>query len=789
MTPTAESNPASEIDQYCTHLAVIGLACRFPGAEHIDEFWHNLSSGVDSVSRFAARPTAAPGGGVREYVPAGGLLQSPEWFDAGYFGYTPREALLLDPAHRVLLECAVEAIERAGYDPRRYPGSIGVYAGCGESSYAQILRARRDQLSSVTDWDIRMGTAGDFLSSKVAYKLGTRGPAVAVQAACATSLVAVHLAAQALLAGECDLALAGGTSVHVPPKLGRYTVGGILSPTGTCRAFDARADGVVGGQGCGLAVLKRLPEALADGDHIHAVVRGSAVNNDGMDRVGFTAPGIRGQAEVIRAAQLVADVPPATVTYVETHGTATPVGDPIEVTALTKAFGGDVRDRREHCWLGSVKTNIGHTDAAAGIAGFIKAVLAVEHGLIPPSLHFTEPNPAIDFDAGPFRVVTERQPWKPAGLPRRAGVSSFGLGGTNAHVVLEQRPAAVPRDSAPVEQVLVLSARTPAALEIATARLAEHLDHHPEQALADIAWTLQVGRREHQCRRYAVVRGRDDAVHVLTGGAPDRLVSGTYARDGRPVAYLCPDVDEHALARQLATARRWAVLGPGPDVALGRGFGALTAAMLLSLAVTATTDVPPQEVVYGEDTLTTALAAPDRLFMEIGDDTMCAELRDHPLWTEQHVAVATTDPLTALGELWLAGVAINWRVVHDGHRLRVPLPTYPFERQRYLVEAEPTKTPPAPPDPLAGVVRNTEQAVSLLFTEMLGLQDVDPDDSFFDLGGDSLVATRLVARVGELFPVALDLRSMYVAPSVRELASLIDTRLTSDATIATVHDG
>ncbi|MEU4768077.1 beta-ketoacyl synthase N-terminal-like domain-containing protein [Actinosynnema sp. NPDC023794] len=788
MTRSADPpNPAwdAEDDLYSTHIAVIGLACRFPGADTVAEFWHNLSSGVDSVTRFPPRSAAGPGGG-REYVPGGGVLRSPEWFDAGYFGYTPREALLIDPQHRVLLECAVEALDSAGYDPGRYPGSIGVYAGCSESSYARILRARRDDMPSVTDWDIRMGTAADFLCSKVAYKLGTRGPAVAVQAACATSLVAVHLAAQALLAGECDLALAGGTSVHVPPRLGRFTTGGILSPTGTCRAFDASADGVIGGQGCGIAVLKRLSEALADGDHVHAVVRGTAVNNDGAGRVGFTAPGVEGQADVIRAAQRVAGVRPSSITYVEAHGTATPVGDPIEVAALTRAFGESAR--QETCWLGSVKTNIGHTDAAAGIAGFIKTVLAVEHGVIPPSLHFTEPNPDIDFDASPFAVVTEPRRWAPAGLPRRAGVSSFGLGGTNAHVVLEQRPAPAPRGSAPAEQVLVLSARTPAALDATTRRLAEHLDRHPEQALADVAWTLQVGRRRHGYRRYAVVTGRDDAVHVLTGGAPERLVTGDHAREDRPVALLFPDVPAHDRADQHARARWWAALGLDPDLALGRGSGASTAAAL-DLPGTCAGDAAPHDVVLTEHTLAQALADPARVFVEIGDGALCAALADHPLWTNQHVAVVAADPLAALGELWLAGVEVRWDQVHRARRARVPLPTYPFQRQRFLVESEPEQRRVAGPDPLAGAGRDTAHVVSGLFTEMLGIHDIDPDDSFFDLGGDSLVATRLVARVGEIIPVVLDLRSVYVAPSVRELAALIDARLAEGATAAAVHDG
>lgn len=735
----------SGVGQRDTDIAVIGLACRFPDAMDVDQFWGNLVSGVDSVSRFFPKSIAGPGGSTREYVPAGGLLQAPEWFDAGYFGYTPREALLIDPQHRILLECAVEAIEGAGYDPDRFPGLIGIYAGCSLSSYTETLRARQQEDGSITSWDILTGTTSDYLASRVAYKLGLRGPTANVQAACATSLYAVHFAARALLAGECDLALAGGSSVRLPAGLDNYRVGGITSPTGACRPFDAAADGVIGGQGCGITVLKRLSEAIADGDHIHAVLRGSAVNNDGRDRAGFTAPGVRGQVEVVRAAQSAAGVTPSSITYVEAHGTGTRVGDPIEVAGLNQAFA-DGKPRERPCLLGSVKGNIGHTDAAAGIAGFIKTVLAVERGIVPPSLHYSEPNPDIDFAAGPFAVVTEPTPWAPTGLPRRAGVTARGLGGGNAHVVLEQPPSPLPRAETVDDQVLVLSAHTPAALDELTARLASQLTDHPELELRDVAWTLQVGRRLHGYRRYAVVRDRQDALRVLSGDAPDRLVAGDHARDGRAVALLVPETAD------VEVVRRWKALGLNPDLTLNPD--------------------------CGDAEIRSALDTPGRLFLEIGGSRLSARLREHPQWTREHIAVTVTDPLAALGELWLAGLPINWAAAHTGQVRRVPLPGYPFQRQRYLVEAGPAAQPPSS-TPDAGL--DTEQTVSMLFTEMLGLPDVDPDDSFFDLGGDSLVATDLVARLGQLLPVELEERSMYLAPSVRELTALIEERMRDSA--------
>ena len=728
-----------------TDIAVIGLACRFPDAVDADQFWGNLLSGVDSVSRFSPKSIAGPAGSMREYVPAGGLLHAPEWFDAGYFSYTPREALLIDPQHRILLECAVEAIEGAGYDPDRFPGLIGIYAGCSLSSYTETLRARQQEDASITSWDILTGTTSDYLASRVAYKLGLRGPAVNVQAACATSLYAVHFAARALLAGECDLALAGGSSVRLPAGLDNYRVGGITSPTGACRPFDAAADGVTGGQGCGITVLKRLSEAVADGDHIHAVLRGSAVNNDGRDRAGFTAPGVRGQVEVVRAAQSAAGVTSSSITYVEAHGTGTRVGDPIEVAGLNQAFA-DGNPRERPCLLGSVKGNIGHTDAAAGIAGFIKTVLAVERGVIPPSLHYSEPNPDIDFAAGPFAVVTEPTPWTPTGLPRRAGVTARGLGGGNAHVVLEQPPSPLPRVETADHQVLVLSAHTPAALDELTARLAGHLADHRELELRDVAWTLQVGRRLHGYRRYAVVRDRQDALRVLSGEAPERLVTGDYARDGRAVALLVPETAD------LESVRRWKALGLNPDRTLGPD--------------------------CGDAEIRSALDSPGRLFLEIGGARLSARLREHPQWTPEHLAVTVADPLAALGELWLAGLPINWAAAHPGQVRRVSLPGYPFQRQRYLVEAGPAAPPPSS-TPDAGM--DTAQTVSMLFTEMLGLPEVDPEESFFDLGGDSLVANLLVARIEELLTVEVEVRSMYLAPSVRELTALVEEQLRDPA--------
>ena len=393
-------------------IAIIGMTGRFPGARSLDQFWRNLRDGVESVSFFTRDELAAEGvdpGMLSEpgYVGANAVLDDVEMFDASFFGFTPREAEITDPQHRLFLECAWELLEIAGYEPTSYPGRIGVYAGAGLSTYLlNNLGPGRDLIKSVSDFQILMGNNKDYVPTRVSYKLNLKGPSVNVNTACSTSLVAVHIACQSLLDYHCDMALAGGVGIQVPQKQGYlYEEGGIGSPDGHCRAFDARAQGTVSGSGVGIVLLKRLGDALADGDSIRAVIRGSAVNNDGSSKIGYTAPSIDGQAEVIAEAQAVAGIQPETITYVETHGTGTVLGDPIEIEALTRAF----RSRTQNkgfCAIGSVKTNFGHLDEAAGVAGLIKTVLALEHKKIPPSLHFEQPNPGIDFVNSPFVVNT-----------------------------------------------------------------------------------------------------------------------------------------------------------------------------------------------------------------------------------------------------------------------------------------------------------------------------------------------------------------------------------------------
>ncbi len=542
-------------------VAIVGLSGRFPGAPSVERFWDNLCSGLSSIARFSDEELAAAGVSPEQrrdprYVPAGGVLDGVELFDAGFFGYNPREAELLDPQQRLFLECAWEALENAGYDSQRVPGPVGVFASLGFSRYLGQILANGDP-AAVGGLQLLLGNDKDFLATRVSYKLDLAGPSMTVQTACSSSLVAVHLACQNLRLGACDMALAGGVSIALPQGSGYlYEEGGIASPDGFCRAFDAEARGTVGGSGIGIVVLKRLEDALADGDTIHAVLLGSAVNNDGgTAKAGYTAPSVAGQAAVIAAALAAAGVSPESVGYVEAHGSGTPLGDPIEVAALNQVFGRGTR-RAGSSLLGSVKTNVGHLDAAAGVTGLIKTALALEHRQIPPSLHFTAPNPAIDFAAGPFRVAERLTDWNADGGPRRAGVSAFGIGGTNVHAVLEEAPPAAPSSSSRPWQVLLLSARTPAALERMTDRLADRLEADPDLSLADAAYTLRVGRRPFAHRRAVLAATREDAVTALRERDPRRVWTSAAretAAGRRSVAFLLPGVGDQypGLARDL----------------------------------------------------------------------------------------------------------------------------------------------------------------------------------------------------------------------------------------------
>ncbi|MDP6938410.1 MAG: SDR family oxidoreductase [Planctomycetota bacterium] len=522
-------------------IAIIGMAGRFPGAKNVEGLWANLRAGVESISVLTDEELLAAGEDPMNledpaYVRAASKLADVDQFDAGFFGMTPREAELTDPQQRLFLEQAWVSLESAGYDPDRCPGPVGVFGGVSQSGYfiKNLLTNEKVDRGSLP---VLFGNGNDFLATRVSYKLGLKGPAIDVQTSCSSSLVAVHLACQSLLAGECDMALAGGVGLVVPQGRGYlHQEQGIYSPDGHCRAFSAQAEGTVGGSGVALVTLRRLEDAIEAGDNILAVIKGSAINNDGADKVGYAAPSVDGQAEVVRSALAMADVNPESIGYIESHGTGTALGDPIEIAALTAAFR-EQTERTDFCRIGSIKTNMGHLDSAAGVAGLIKAALAVHHAQLPPSLHCDEPDPQIDFPSTPFRVQTELENWECEG-PRRAGVSSFGIGGTNAHVIVEEPPGREVSEEAGEQQLIVLSARTSKALEGASAELSDFLEGKDSLSLADLAWTLQTGRKDFPVRRALRATDVSDLRTKLAGGEGARAM--TEEAHQRSVVFLFP---------------------------------------------------------------------------------------------------------------------------------------------------------------------------------------------------------------------------------------------------------
>ena len=545
-----------------SEIAVIGMSGRFPGAKNIDEFWQNLRDGVESISFFSDWDIVSSGVDPKwlnhpNYVKASPILSDIETFDAEFFGLSAREAKVLDPQQRLFLECAWEAMEHAGYNPLAYEGSIGVYAGALMNTYlVNNLYPNRHTLDSedgfqaltvdsMSGFQVMITNDKDYLPMRVSYHLNLKGPSVNVQTGCSTSLVAIHLAIMSLLNGECDMVLTGGVSIKVPEKTGYlYKEGMIFSPDGHCRVFDAKAQGTLFGNGAGVVLLKRLEDAIADRDQIYAVIKGSAVNNNGALKLGYTVPSAEGQAAVVSEAITLSGVDAETITYVEAHGTGTAVGDPIEVAGLTQAFRASTQ-KKSFCALGSVKTNIGHLQVAAGAVGLIKTVLALQHKMLPANLHFEQPNPQIDFANSPFYVNTTLSEWKTDGTPRRAGVSSLGVGGTNAHVIVEEAPTTqrVNNEIERPKHLLTLSAKNKKALQELAKRYHNFFASHSGVSLADVCFTANTGR-VHFDHRLAVVAEStaqlQETLGAFVAGKPTAgRVSGQVSSNNSPkIAFL-----------------------------------------------------------------------------------------------------------------------------------------------------------------------------------------------------------------------------------------------------------
>ncbi len=535
-------NIDENLDSGLESIAIIGMSGRFPGAENIETFWENIRDGEESISFYSEEELREAGLSESllrnpNFVKASATIKDAEMFDAAFFGFTPREAMLMDPQHRVFLESSWHALENAGIDTRRCEDVIGVFAGTNPDNYL-LTYFNEKEFSTASPYEKRLGSDSGFLATRVAYKLNLKGPAITIQTACSTSLVTIATACQHLMTYQCDVALAGASTVQAPRKSGYlYQQHGIGSPDGHCRVFDVKAQGTIGGEGVATVVLKRLDDALECGDTVHAVIKGWALNNDGDAKVGFTAPSVDGQAEVVEMAQALAGVSAGSIGYLEAHGTGTELGDPIEVAALTQAFSATT-DNRNYCALGSVKANIGHLDAVSGIAGFIKAVLVLKHKQIPPLVHYQTPNPKINLEMSPFYINAQLQPWEIHNSPRRAGISSFGMGGTNVHMVLEESPDTPVAQSSRTYQLLLISARNEAHCDQAMNNLAEWIENHPEQSLADIAYTLQTGRRQFSSTASCVVESRSDAVIALRQG--ERASKGKLSSDAAEIAFMFP---------------------------------------------------------------------------------------------------------------------------------------------------------------------------------------------------------------------------------------------------------
>jgi acyl transferase domain-containing protein/pimeloyl-ACP methyl ester carboxylesterase len=816
-------------------IAVIGMAGRFPGAPDVDAYWRNLISGAESIAALSKSEALAAGcdvtpPGGSKWIGAASTIEGIEEFDAEYFGISRVEAEIMDPQQRVLLECAVNTFDSAGYDPRSFDGAVGVYVGLGFSTYlADNIGSRADIMETYGRLQLLHGNDRDFGPTRISYYLNLRGPSMAISSACSTSLVAIHQACTALLSFECDLALAGAAKIDVSARRGYlHREGGIVSADGHCRPFDARASGTVFGSGAGLVLLRRYEDAVKARDNIHAVIIGSSVNNDGSDKVGYAAPGIRGPANVIAEALAMAEASSDTIGYVEANGAATPMGDAAEIAALADAFARTGNGRgTPSCAIGSVKANIGHLDAAAGVAGFIKTVQALKHREIPPCLHFEALSPQIQLEGGPFHINSAPLKWTSGRLPRRAGVSAFGIGGTNAHIVLEEAHARPERSPAgrPLD-VLTLSGHKPEALELSRARFAQFLAAPGAPPFADICATSNIGRAHHRYRM-AVVAGEAIAASNMLAEAADagkaRLLQGVArnmprirfqmdplspqqatrlgACEDAPQAFRqawrscepylsCDRARTTIFAAYYAIAATWRAWKICPDEIGGTSIGILAAECAFAhrkldgidrlLAELSPDDGAPAATQAAQNGVTV---------MHLGHRMGLKDTRVSQHIDDEHHGLSAQF-LLGLAKLYVLGCEIDWKAVNsDRPHNRVELPAYPFIRKRYWIDrAAPGASPPQTPrvDARRGHVMQSEVERQLLSwfddARTRPAEAFDEHHLIAGYGIDSLHLLQLMTRISRHYGIDLSISELADVETIEDLARLIVHKANGAAT-------
>ncbi|GGF69385.1 hypothetical protein GCM10010912_13110 [Paenibacillus albidus] len=823
------SNEQSEQD-ISNDIAIVSMVCRFPGVDSVEQYWELLASGTDAL-RLSPAP---PGPGIEPLtrlgseglIPVNTSLKDTEKFDASFFKLTGREAEITDPQHRLFMESAWEVLEKAGYNPLNYPGLIGLFAGVSTSTYLiNHLLADRDGNESVSDLQLMIANDKDHMTAQIAYRLNICGPVVAVQTSCSTSLVATHLACESLLSGQCDLALAGGVTLKFPQVPGYvHHQGGLTATDGLIRAFDAEATGTVYSNGLGIVVLKRLEDALRDGDTIQAVIKGSAINSDGANRIGYAAPGVDGQAAVIAEAMSIAQVAPDAITYVEAHGSGTPLGDDIELEALTRAFA-PARSNR-FCAIGSAKTNIGHVEMASGAAGLIKTALSLKHRQIPASLHFETPNPKLEAHNSPFYVNDMLSDWEAGEQGRYAGVSSFGLGGINAHLVLAEAPVQPEGDAENSCDLLVLSAKTASALERMCANMAAYIEEHPQLNLSDVAYTLKTGRAVFAVSTAIVFRGRTDLLEQLRAAGVTGVTRPGAMAEGKPA--VCFSFSRNCVLSAEA-ARDLYESNPSFRHWIGELSDQIRRSYPLDLRHSVRSGLAPEASVTGRILSFALQLALGRLFLGwgievssiIGTGTgswvaqvlkgecaleealtqVCSEGTDNssghaPGQAEQAYILNLGEPGQAGGQvaaagqpsglywlqneiarLWLAGAGPDWPRYYEGERRRkLELPTYPFERGVFWIGPSSGRTGAADAREISQENKPVgdyyRQKVKEIWEQSLGVEIADGQETFFELGGHSLLATQILFVLNKTFRTEITLQQFFDHPTVDDLAAL-----------------